>query len=166
MMSPTSMVSSTWLSLPSTVSSTTYTHDVNVVTNVEIIKILHFNHQNHSIFHPSWRKFKTEVTHPNVSDLHPNISDLPGLLLQVFLAVPSVVDHQLSCTKCCQNVRKKLRSTSITAASHPRWRKTQLKWYILISEISLVFSSRLFLPSTVPSTTNLMFLMLSNMLEI
>ena len=38
--------------------------------------------------------------------------------------------------------------------SHPRWGKTQLRWYILILETSLVFSSRLSLPSTVSLTTN------------
>ena len=38
--------------------------------------------------------------------------------------------------------------------SHPRWGKTQLKWYILILVTSLVFSSRLSLPSTVSLTTN------------
>ena len=41
-----------------------------------------------------------------VSDLHPNISDFRGLLLQVFLSVPSVVDHQLTCTKCCHKCEK------------------------------------------------------------
>ena len=97
-------------------------------------QMIHFNHQNHSIFYPSWRKFKTEVIHPNVSDLHPNISDFPGLLLQVFLAVPSVVDHQLTCTKCCQKCEKKLMSTSITTAYHildeekPNWSDTSWFW--------------------------------------
>jgi len=38
--------------------------------------------------------------------------------------------------------------------SHPRWGKTQLVWYILILETSLVFSSRLSLPFTVSLTTN------------
>jgi hypothetical protein len=30
--------------------------------------------------------------------INPDFSDLPGLLLQVVLAVHSVVDHQLTCT--------------------------------------------------------------------
>ena len=116
------------------IRSNTNTHELNVVTNVKTIKMIHFNHQNHSIFYPSWRKFKTEVIHPNVSDLHPNISDFPGLLLQVFLAVPSVVDHQLTCTKCCQKCEKKLMSTSITTAYHildeekPNWSDTSWFW--------------------------------------
>ena len=33
---------------------------------------------------------------------------IPGLLLHVFVAVPSVVDHQLTCTKCCQKCEKKI----------------------------------------------------------
>ena len=36
------------------------------------------------------RKNPTEV-------IHPDFGDLPGLLLQVVLAIHSVVDHQLSC---------------------------------------------------------------------
>ena len=39
--------------------------------------------------------------------------------------------------------------------SHPSCRKFQPKWYILMSATSLVFLSRLSLPSTVSSTTNL-----------
>ena len=59
---------------------------------------------------------------------------IPGLLLQVFLAVPSVVDHQLTCTKCCQKCEKKLMSTSITTAYHildeekPNWSDTSWFW--------------------------------------
>ena len=59
---------------------------------------------------------------------------IPGLLLQVFLAVPSVVDHQLTCTKCCQKCEKKLMSTSITTAYHildeekPNWGDTSWFW--------------------------------------
>ena len=38
--------------------------------------------------------------------------------------------------------------------SLPRWRKFQLKWYIILSVTSLVFLSMLSLPTTVPLTTN------------
>ena len=34
--------------------------------------------------------------------IHPNVSDVPGLLLQVVLAVHAVVDHQLTFTLCGQ----------------------------------------------------------------
>ena len=40
-----------------------------------------------------------------------------------------------------------------SSISHPTWRNFQLKWYILMSATSQAFSSLLFLPSTVPSTT-------------
>ena len=59
---------------------------------------------------------------------------IPGLLLHVFVAVPSVVDHQLTCTKCCQKCEKKLMSTSITTAYHildeekPNWSDTSWFW--------------------------------------
>ena len=59
---------------------------------------------------------------------------IPGLLLHVFVAVPSVVDHQLTCTKCCQKCEKKLMSTSITTAYHildeekPNWGDTSWFW--------------------------------------
>ena len=77
----TSMVSSSWLSLPSTVSMTTKTHDLNVVTNVEDVNNCHSNQFYHNISNTSWRKM-------------------------------------------------------------------QSKWYIILSATSLVFSSRLSLPST------------------
>ena len=59
---------------------------------------------------------------------------IPGLLLHVFVAVPSVVDHQLTCTKCCQKCKKKLMSISITTAYHildeekPNWSDTSWFW--------------------------------------
>ena len=40
------------------------------------------------------------------------------------------------------------------SVSHPSWRKLQPMWYILMPATSLGFSSNLFLPSTVSSTTN------------
>ena len=84
------MVSSSKLSLLSTVSSTTNSHVLNVVPHVESKqKNLDVNQYHPSISHPSWK---------NPSDvINPDFSDLPGLLLQVVLAVHSVVDHQLTC---------------------------------------------------------------------
>ena len=59
LMSTTSMVSSSLMSLPSTGLSTSNSHDLNVVTNVEIIKKdCDVNHHHHSISHPSLRKFQ------------------------------------------------------------------------------------------------------------
>ena len=59
-MSPTSLVSSTRLSLPTTMSMTltTNTHVLNDVRHVESIKIFDIDPHHHSIWHPSWRKFQ------------------------------------------------------------------------------------------------------------
>ena len=59
-MSLTSMVSSSLMSLPSTGLSTSNSHDLNVVTNVEIIKktVMSITISHHSITHPSLRKFQ------------------------------------------------------------------------------------------------------------
>ena len=38
------------------------------------------------------------VEHIQTQVIHPIVSVLPGLLLQVVLAVHGVVEHQLSCT--------------------------------------------------------------------
>ena len=146
------------MSLPSTVSSTTNTTDLNVVAHVESIRNVNVNHHHHSKSHPSWKRFQPKwyilmsasslvnvlvflaaysaIHHQPTSALccqtcqynsinnshfnhhhqsilrplkkiltkmiHPNVSDLPGLLLQVFLAVHGLVDHQLICSKCVQ----------------------------------------------------------------
>ena len=58
MMLPTSMISSFWLSLPSTVSSTTNTYDLNIVRLVERIKNFQVNQHYYSVSHPSWRKLQ------------------------------------------------------------------------------------------------------------
>ena len=103
--------------------------------------------------------FSAEVIHPNVSDLH-------ILLLLVVLAVHSVVDLKLTWPKCCytnvKNIKKKL-WWQPPSPQHitPSWRKFKLKWYIRMSALSLVFFSRMFLPSTVSSTKNKHVLMLN-----
>ena len=59
MMSQNSMVSSSWLPLPSTRSLTTKPHDLNVFRHVESIKKnFDINHHHNSISHPSWRKIQ------------------------------------------------------------------------------------------------------------
>ena len=59
MMSQNSMVSSSWLPLPSTRSLTTKPHDLNVFRHVERIKKnFDINHHHNSISHPSWRKIQ------------------------------------------------------------------------------------------------------------
>ena len=62
-MSPTSLVSSTRLSLPTTMSMTltTNTHVLNDVRHVESIKIFDVDPDHHSIWHPSWRKFQPKL---------------------------------------------------------------------------------------------------------
>ena len=84
------------------------------------------------------------------------VRDLPGLLLLGILAVHGVVDHQLTRTQCC-HICWKYKNFHVNhhhhCISHPSWRNFQLKWYIIVSATSLVFSSLLFSPSTVPSTT-------------
>ena len=57
-MSATSLVFSSKLSLPSMVSSTTNSQVLSVVRHVESVNTFHVNHHNHSISHPSWRKFQ------------------------------------------------------------------------------------------------------------
>ena len=62
-MSLTSMVSSSRLSLPSTVLSTTYTVDLYIGKHVKKIwKTCHVNHHNHIIPHPRWKNFNKSDT--------------------------------------------------------------------------------------------------------
>ena len=90
--------------------------------------------------------------------IHPIVSHLPGLLLLVVVAVHIAVDHQLTCTKCGQTGWKYKKNFHVNHNHHsiscPSWRKFLPKWYILVLATSLVFSSLLSLPSTVPSNTN------------
>ena len=150
--SDTLMDFSSQFSLPSTVSSTSNSHHLNVVTNVKNIKEnFDVNHHHQSISHPSLNKFQLKWY--MWSDY---VRDLPGLLLLGILAVHGVVDHQLTRTQCC-HLCWKYKNFHVNhhhhCISHPSWRNFQLKWYILMSATSQAFSSLLFLPSTVPSTT-------------
>ena len=85
-------------SLLPTVPSTTNPHLLYVARHVNSINNSHFNHHHQSILRPL-KKILTKM-------IHPNVSDLPGLLLQVVLAVHGLVDHQLTCTKCGQTCWK------------------------------------------------------------
>ena len=90
--SATSLVFSSLLSLPSTVPSPTNSHVLYEVRYVEGINKFHVNHHQQTTT-SSLKKISCDV-------MHLNVSNLPGLLLQVLLAVHGVVDHQLSCTWC------------------------------------------------------------------
>ena len=56
-MSATSMVFPSSLSLPSTLSSTTNSHWLNVVRHIEGINKFHVNHHQQTVQRPLWRKF-------------------------------------------------------------------------------------------------------------
>ena len=80
------------LSLLSTVSSTTNSHVLNVVPHVE-------SKQKRTLMSTNITPAYHIQVEKNPSDvINPDFSDLPGLLLQVVLAVHSVVDQQLTCT--------------------------------------------------------------------
>ena len=85
-MSASSLIFSSKLFLSSMVSLTTNSHVNNVVRYVENKKNSHVNQHHHSISH-AIKKMSTDM-------IYPNVSLLPGLLLDVFLAVHDVIDHQ------------------------------------------------------------------------
>ena len=85
-MSASSLVFSSKMSLSSMVSSTTNFHVLNVVRHVENKKTL-MSTNIITAYHILSKKMSTDV-------IYPNVSVLPGLLLQVVLAVHGVVDHQ------------------------------------------------------------------------
>ena len=141
----TSLVFSSLLPLQSTVMSPTNSHVLNTVRHVKSIKNFHVA----TAYHDLVEKISTDVIHPNVSDDH-------GLLLQVVLAVHGVVYNQLTCADClqkCWKYEKTHMSTTITTVYHSL--VNEILTYVIhpMSDTSLVFSSLLSLPSTVPSTT-------------
>ena len=93
-MSVSSLVFSSKLSLLCTVWSTTNSRVFNVVRYVENKKNSHVNQHNQSTSTPL-KKTSTDV-------IYPNVSLLPGLLLEVFLAVHDVIDHQTTRAKIRQ----------------------------------------------------------------
>ena len=89
MMSRNSMVSSSWLPLPSTRWLTTKPHDLNVFRHVESIKKTLMSTTITTAYHILVEeKFNQTKTHPVK-----HVSSLPGVLLQVILPVHSVDDH-------------------------------------------------------------------------
>ena len=89
--------------------------------------------------------------------IHPNVSELPGRLLLIVLALHGVVDHHLICTSYCQT-RWKYKKLHVSPHNHsiwyPSWRKFNRSDTFYLSATSLVFSSRLSLPSRVSLTIN------------
>ena len=153
-MSLTSMVSSPRLSLPSTVLSTTYTVDLYIGKHVEkkIWKTCHANHHNHITPHPRWKKF-------NKSDT--------SWCQRIPWSSRACCPHRPQCwrTSTCMSLMLSYMFQELTKNLSGRTpsqqhitsyvvEKFQLKWYLLMSATSLVFSSMLSLPFTVSSTTN------------
>ena len=93
-MSASSLAFSSKLSSPCTVSPTTNSHVLNVVRHVENKKTL-MSTNIITAYHMLLEKTLSDV-------IYPNVSVLPGLLLQVVLAVHSVVDHQTTLAKIRQ----------------------------------------------------------------
>ena len=93
-MSASSLVFSSKLSSPCTVSPTTNSHVLNVVRHVENKKTL-MSTNIITAYHILSKKMSTDV-------IYPNVSVLPGLLLEVVLAVHGVVDHQTTWAKIRQ----------------------------------------------------------------
>ena len=85
-MSASYLVFSSKLSLLSTVPSTTNSHVLNVVRHVKNKKTL-MSTTIIKAYHILSKKKSTDV-------IYPNVSVLPGLLLEVVLAVHGVADHQ------------------------------------------------------------------------
>ena len=147
----TSLVFSSLLSLPSTVPSNTNPHVLNVVRHVESKNNFHVNHHHHSISRPSWRKFQL---------MWYILMSGTSLVFSFLLSLPSMVSstaksHVLNVVRDIGHVES-IKNFQVSHPYHsisdPSKRKFQLMWYILMSGTSLVFSSLLSLPSTVPST--------------
>ena len=80
---------------------------------------------------------------------------MSGSLFSLPTAVPSTTNpHMPYVARHVENINNSHLNHHHHSISRPNWRKFLPKWYILMSATSLVISSRLFLPSTVLSTTN------------
>ena len=93
LMSVSSLVFSSKLSSLCTVWSTSNSHVLNVVRMSKTKKLSCQPTSSHHI--NSYKKMLTDV-------IYPNVSVLPGLLLEVVLAVHGVVDHQTTWAKIRQ----------------------------------------------------------------
>ena len=130
-------------------------HDVTnlygLLHPIESVNNFHVNHHNHSISHPSWRKFQMMWYILTLCQRPP----LSMSLFSLPTAVPSTTNpHILYVARHVENINNSHLNHHHHSISRPNWRKFLPKWYILMSATSLVISSRLFLPSTVLSTTN------------
>ena len=149
-MSATSLVFSSKLSLPSMVLSTTNSHVLSLVRHVESVNNFHVNHHNHSISHPSWRKFQMMWYILTLCQRPPVSMSMFSLPTTVPSTANPNVPYVASNVKNVNNSHLNHHHHSISSLN---WRKFLPKWYILLSATSLVISSRLFLPSTVSLTT-------------
>ena len=149
-MSATSLVFSSKLSLPSMVLSTTNSHVLSLVRHVESVNNFHVNHHNHSISHPSWRKFQMMWYILTLCQRPPMSMSMFSLPTTVPSTTNPNVHYVASHVKNVNNSHLNHHHHSISSLN---WRKFLPKWYILLSATSLVISSRLFLPSTVRLTT-------------
>ena len=139
----TSLVFSSRLSLPSTVSLTTNFHVLNVVQHVKDIQPLKPKHITSKL-----KKIPIKVIHSDFSNFMVSSSKL-SLLSTVSSTTNSHVLNIVRHVESIFDVKPHHHSLS-----DPSWRKFQLKWYIILSATSLVFLSMLSLPTTMPSTTN------------
>ena len=146
-MSPTSMVSSILLSLPSTVSSTTNLHILNVVGDVESMNNFHINHHHYG--KSRFRKFQL---------MWYILMSAPFLVFPSNLAMPISVSsttnsHILNLVRHLESINSSInQSINIATAYHIFAKKIQMMWCILMSATFLVFPSLLSLQFPVPST--------------
>ena len=122
----TSMVSSSWLSLPSRVSMTTKTHGLNDVTNVEDVNNCHSNQFYHNISNTSWRKMQSKWFY-----LRPPWSSPPDCPCRPHCRRPPT-NMSLLLSSIYQKYKNNFDVNQYHhSISHPTWRKFQQKWYIL-----------------------------------
>ena len=149
MMLPTSMISSFWLSLPSTVSSTTNTYDLNIVRLVERIKNFQVNQHYYSVSYPSWRKFQPKWY---------ILMSTTSLGFSSNLFMPSTVSstnnsHVLNVVSLVERIKNFHVNHQHHIISHSILNKIPTEVILpCVRDLSCLLLM-LFLPSTVPSTT-------------
>ena len=142
-------VSMSMFSLPTTVPSTANPNVPYVASNVKNVNNSHLNHHHHTISSLNWRIFLPKWY---------ILLSATSLVISSRLFLPSTVSlttisHILSVVRHVERIKNSHVNHHHHSTSHPCWRKFQLKWYILMSVNSLVFSSLLFLLFTVLPTT-------------
>ena len=131
------------LSLSSMMSSTTNSQVLNVVRDFESIKVQ--KSVMSTIITISYHIFI--------------LMSVTSLVFSSLLSLPTTVplttnSHVLNVVRHDRNINNSHADHYHHSTSDPSWRKFQPKWDILMSATSLVFSSLLSLPTTVPLTTN------------